>query len=146
VSGIWLSFPRSGADHKPIIEAIRAAREKEDWDIRVWVQAGDLQSAREAVGQGADVIVAQGVDGGGHQWAQGAGVVVVVPEVRDLVVEMGKGGEVAVVAAGGIVDGRGVVAGLSLGMFIPVGSIDDDVLQSAQLEIKESKLEDMVVA
>jgi NAD(P)H-dependent flavin oxidoreductase YrpB (nitropropane dioxygenase family) len=40
---------------------------------------------------------------------------VVVPEVRNLVDQMGKGNEVAAVAAGGIVDGRGVVTGLSLG-------------------------------
>jgi nitronate monooxygenase len=83
----------------------------------VFVQIGDLESAREAVVQGADVIVCQGVDAGGHQWKNGAGVVVLVPEVKELIKEMGRGNEVAVVAAGGIVDGRGVVAGLSLGKY-----------------------------
>lgn len=72
------------------------------------------------VEQSADILVAQGIDAGGHQWAQGAGAMVVVPEVRNLVDQMGKGNEVAVVAAGGIVDGRGVVTGLSLGRFILV--------------------------
>ncbi len=85
--------------------------------MRVFVQVGDLASTREAIEQGADVIVAQGGDAGGHQWAKGASVMVLVPEVRDLVEEMGKGEKVAVVAAGGIVDGRGVVAALSLGTF-----------------------------
>jgi nitronate monooxygenase len=119
VSGIWLSFPKSGLDHKPIISAIRSARES-GWSVKVWVQIGDLASAKDVVEQSADILVAQGIDAGGHQWAQGAGAMVVVPEVRNLVDQMGKGNEVAVVAAGGIVDGRGVVTGLSLGRFILV--------------------------
>lgn len=117
VSGIWLGFPKSGADHKPIIAAIRTAREQSGWEVKVWVQVGDLTSAKEAIEQGADIIVVQGIDAGGHQWAQGAGIVALVPEVRNMVDQMGKGHEVAVLAAGGIVDGRGVVAGLSLGEF-----------------------------
>jgi nitronate monooxygenase len=119
VSGIWLSFPKSGADHGPIISAVRSARERSDWEVKIWVQVGDLACAKEAIEQGAAIIVAQGIDAGGHQWAQGAGVVALVPEVRDLVDQMGKGGEVTVLAAGGIVDGRGVVAGLSLGTLHP---------------------------
>ena len=83
--------------------------------MRVFVQVGDLSSAGEAIEQGADVVVAQGGDAGGHQWAHGASVVVMVPEVRNLVGQMEKGEEVAVVAAGGVVDGRGVVAALGLG-------------------------------
>ena len=117
VSGIWLGFPKSGADHKPIIAAIRTSREQSGWEVKVWVQVGDLTSAKEAIEQGADIIVVQGIDAGGHQWAQGAGIVALVPEVRNMVDQMGKGHEVAVLAAGGIVDGRGVVAGLSLGEF-----------------------------
>lgn len=87
--------------------------------MRIFVQVGTLASAREAIEQGADVIVAQGGDAGGHQWTQGVSVMVLVPEVRDLVNQMGKGEQVAVLAAGGIVDGRGVAAALSLGMPCP---------------------------
>jgi hypothetical protein len=47
------------------------------------------------------------------------GAMVVVLEVRNLVDQMEKGNEVTVVTTEGIVDGRGVVAGLSLGMFYP---------------------------
>ena len=83
--------------------------------MKIFVQVGAVDAAREAVRQGADVVVAQGTDAGGHQIKVGAGVVVLVPEVRDLVEKEGKG-EVAVVAAGGLVDGRGVVAALGLGM------------------------------
>jgi nitronate monooxygenase len=106
----------SSADNKPIISAIHSAREESGWAVKIWVQVGDLASAQEAIEQGTDVIVAQGVDAGGHQWAHGAGVVVLVPELGNLVNRMGKVDEVAVVAAGGIVDGSGVVAGLSLGV------------------------------
>jgi nitronate monooxygenase len=119
VSAIWLAFPPSGADHKEIIARIRATREESDWAVRIFVQIGTLASAKEAIEQGADVIVAQGGDAGGHQWTQGVSVMVLVPEVRDLVNQMGKRDEVAVLAAGGIVDGRGAVAALSLGALCP---------------------------
>ena len=66
---------------------------------------------------GADVIVAQGWEAGGHRshFTKPAGdrladigTLVLVPEVADAV-------EVPVVAAGGVVDGRGLVAALALG-------------------------------
>jgi len=81
----------------------------------VFVQVGTLAAAKEAAMQGADVVVAQGGDAGGHQWKRGASVVGLVPEVMDMVDKQGIEKEVAVVAAGGIVDGRGVVAALGLG-------------------------------
>lgn len=74
-----------------------------------------MQSAREAVEDGCDVVVAQGVDAGGHQWAQGAGLMSLLPEVVDMLAAEHKAKEVAVIAAGGIMDGRGIAAGLALG-------------------------------
>jgi nitronate monooxygenase len=64
--------------------------------------------AREAVAYGADIIVAQGAEGGGHGVA--CGTMVLVPTVVDAV-----GDKVPVVAAGGIADGRGFAASLALG-------------------------------
>ncbi|RWA05723.1 hypothetical protein EKO27_g9382, partial [Xylaria grammica] len=64
---------------------------------------------------GADVIVAQGVDAGGHQFVKAASVVSLVPEVKDMVRDEFPGKEIAVWAAGGIADGRGVAAVLALG-------------------------------
>jgi nitronate monooxygenase len=64
--------------------------------------------AREAVAYGADIIVAQGAEGGGHGVA--CGTISLVPTVVDAV-----GDEVPVVAAGGIADGRGFAASLALG-------------------------------
>ena len=65
---------------------------------------------------GCDVVVVQGTDAGGHQWAQGASLITLVPEVRDMLKQDFNGSNVAVIAAGGIVDGRGVAAQLALGM------------------------------
>lgn len=79
------------------------------------VQVGSVAAAREAAAHGADVVVAQGTDAGGHQWASGAGVVSLAPEVADALRDGFPGREVAVWAAGGIADGRGVAAAMALG-------------------------------
>ncbi|KAB8220113.1 hypothetical protein BDV33DRAFT_191492 [Aspergillus novoparasiticus] len=115
VTGIWLAFPKNGSDHMPIITAVHQLREKENWEVKVFVQVGTVQAAREAVDYGADVLVVQGSDAGGHQWAQGASLIALLPEVRGLLREMGKTGEVHLLAAGGIVDARGMVAAMALG-------------------------------
>ncbi|KAE8322445.1 hypothetical protein BDV39DRAFT_196761 [Aspergillus sergii] len=115
VTGIWLAFPKNGSDHVPIITAVHQLREKENWDVKVFVQVGTVQAAREAIDYGADVLVVQGSDAGGHQWAQGASLIALLPEVRGLLREMGKTREVHLLAAGGIVDARGMIAALALG-------------------------------
>ncbi|KAK8145670.1 hypothetical protein G3M48_004168 [Beauveria asiatica] len=68
-----------------------------------------------AAGDGADVVVCQGIDAGGHQFRRGMGVVSLVPEVRRMLLEEFPEREVALVAAGGIVNGKGVAAALALG-------------------------------
>jgi len=90
--------------------------------IKVFWQVGTVQAAREAALEGADVIVAQGADAGGHQFKGGAGIVSLVPEVIGMLEEMegkrmfpAKRGRPVVVAAGGIADGNGVAAGMALG-------------------------------
>ncbi len=64
--------------------------------------------ARDALAAGADVIVAQGTEAGGHGGSRGT--LDIVPAVVDLA-----RGHAPVVAAGGIADGRGLVASLTLG-------------------------------
>lgn len=98
-SAVLLSF----GDPAPLLPAIR------DAGAAVVLQVGDLESARRAVDLGADVIVAQGVESGGHGWSTGRGTMSFVPVVVDLA------GDVPVLAAGGIADGRGVAAALALG-------------------------------
>lgn len=114
VAAVWLSFPRADADHLPMIQAIRKAQESSDWDIKIFVQVGTIKAAEEALQQGVDVLVVQGTDAGGHQWAQGASLISLLPEVRDLL-SKAQNTSTAILAAGGIVDGRGCVAALGLG-------------------------------
>ena len=69
---------------------------------------GSAEEARRVVDQGVDIVVAQGVEAGGHVWGSVA-TMVLVPAVVDAVPET------PVVAAGGIADGRGLAAVLALG-------------------------------
>ena len=74
----------------------------------LWIQTvGDRRAAELAVEAGSDVLVAQGTEAGGH--AGWISTMVLVPAVVDIA------GEVPVVAAGGIADGRGIAAALVLG-------------------------------
>ena len=70
-------------------------------------QVQDLEEAQRAVDAGADVIVAQGTEGGGHGGRRST--FSLVPAVVDAVAP------IPVVAAGGIADGRGLAAALALG-------------------------------
>ena len=69
---------------------------------------GSAEEGKRAVDAGADVIVAQGWEAGGHVWGHVA-TLPLVPAVLDAVAS------VSVLAAGGIGDGRGVAAVLALG-------------------------------
>ena len=74
----------------------------------LWIQqVVDRGQAEEAVATGADAIVAQGGEAGGHSGS--VSTMVLVPQVVDVA------GDIPVVAAGGIADGRGVAAALALG-------------------------------
>jgi len=70
-------------------------------------QVQTVQQARQAVAHGAQVVVAQGGEAGGHGGLRGT--MALVPAVVDAA------GSVPVVAAGGIADGRGLAAALVLG-------------------------------
>lgn len=118
-AALWLFAPDGAVKpHGRIIAAVRTLGENnaDGYRPRVFVQVGNLAAARDAVVDGADVIVCQGVDAGGHQFRKGSGVISFVPEVRRMLEEEFKEKEVALVAAGGIVNGKGVAAALALGM------------------------------
>ena len=74
----------------------------------VFVTVGTAEEARAAAAAGADVVVAQGWEAGGHVWGT-VSTLALVPRVVDAVAP------VPVVAAGGIADGRGLAAVLALG-------------------------------
>jgi enoyl-[acyl-carrier protein] reductase II len=69
---------------------------------------GKVRHAVAAVEAGCDIVVAQGTEAGGHTGR--IATMALVPQVVDAV-----GDRVPVVAAGGIVDGRGLAAALALG-------------------------------
>ena len=74
----------------------------------VWEQVGSVDAARRAVGDGVELVIAQGSEAGGHNYGS-LPTFVLVPEVVDAA------GGALVLAAGGVSDGRGLAAALALG-------------------------------
>jgi len=98
-SAVMLSF----GDPRPFAETVRAS------GATLIIQVTSLDEAAQAMDLGADVIVAQGTEAGGHGARRGWSTLAFVPVVADLAAP------VPVLAAGGIADGRGVAAALALG-------------------------------
>ncbi len=96
-----------------------------DAGILVLHQVGSVAAARQSAQAGVDIIIAQGVEAGGHVAGE-VSTLVLVPQVVDTV------GPTPVAAAGGIADARGMAAVLALGA-------DAAVLGTRFLAAKESR-------
>jgi len=82
----------------------------------IWVQVGSVADAiTVAENAEPDVLVAQGADAGGHGLEQGAGIISFVPELVKKLSTLDLKKKPLLFAAGGIADGRGVAAALTLG-------------------------------
>jgi nitronate monooxygenase len=100
-AAIMLSF----GDAAPFLPKIKKAGALAICQVQHLAQAGTVLM------EGADIIVAQGTEAGGH--GGGRSTLPLVPAVVDMVANSGR--NVPVVAAGGITDGRGLAAALMLG-------------------------------
>jgi nitronate monooxygenase len=98
---IFLSFD----DPEPFASRARAA------DVVLFCQLQTRADAERALDCGADVIVAQGTEAGGHGGTRAT--ITLVPEIADLIAKRAPG--TLLCAAGGIADGRGLAAALMLG-------------------------------
>jgi nitronate monooxygenase len=96
-AAVMLSF----GDPRPFAATIREA------GARLISQVQTVAQAREAAEAGADVIVAQGTEAGGHGMTEP--LFTLLPQVVDACPDT------PVVAAGGIADGRGLAAAMMLG-------------------------------
>jgi nitronate monooxygenase len=122
-------FPSFGSDHLALIEAHRPRIVSFHYGLPapdllaavratgavVMCSANSVAEAKQLAEGGADVIIAQGAEAGGHRGTftglavtRQAGTMALVPQIVDAV-------DRPVVAAGGITDGRGIAAALMLG-------------------------------
>ncbi|GAC1595494.1 MAG: nitronate monooxygenase [Candidatus Velthaea sp.] len=96
-TAIMLSF----GDFAPFVDKIKRS------SALIIAQVQTLEQAKNAIAKGADILVAQGAEAGGHGIARGT--LALVPAVVDIA------HGIPVVAAGGVADGRGLAAALMLG-------------------------------
>ena len=87
------------------------AKKIKSHNIPLICQIQTLKDAKHAVDIGADIVVAQGAEAGGH--GEKRATFTLVPEVADYLATHAP--NVLLVAAGGVADGRGLAAGLMLG-------------------------------
>jgi nitronate monooxygenase len=99
---IMLSF----GDLRPFADRIHAS------GVPLIAQVQTLDHANQALDAGADILVAQGGEAGGHGMTVRS-TFTLVPDVVDLAAE--RSPDTLVLAAGGVADGRGLAAALILG-------------------------------
>jgi nitronate monooxygenase len=120
-AAIMLSF----GDPTPFADSVRDAGKL------LIIQVTTMREAQQALDVGADIIVAQGSEAGGH--GGGRATLPFVPAVVDIA------GNTPVLAAGGIADGRGLAAALMLGAAGALIGTRFEATYEALLDEEESK-------
>lgn len=92
----------TGGNPQPILEMVK------DTGIKTLVLVAARRQAEKAGELDADAVMVVGQEGGGHIGRSDTGTFVLTPQVVDHV-------EIPVLASGGIVDGRGLMAAMALG-------------------------------
>ncbi len=100
-AALFLSF----GDPAPFVEAIKTAK------VPLICQVQTLRDAKHVIDLGADIVIAQGAEAGGH--GEKRATFTLVPEISDYIACHSP--DTLLCAAGGIGDGRGLVAALMLG-------------------------------
>lgn len=123
----WLFVPRHGQEE--LDEWTASIRAATNGQTKIWIQVASVKEAKAAAtsNERPDVLVVQGTDAGGHSRTRGASIMTLLPEIADTLNEIdltttenkqSKGRTflpIPLIAAGGIIDSRGVVAAAALG-------------------------------
>jgi nitronate monooxygenase len=115
-AAVWFFAPHQTTDLTAWSKRIREATKS---DTQIWVQVGTVAEALDAVNScNPEVLVVQGFDAGGHGLNQSASLMTLLPEVSDALATRFQGREnemPVLIAAGGILDARGLAAATHLG-------------------------------
>jgi enoyl-[acyl-carrier protein] reductase II len=114
-------------------------------DIKVIHVIPSVKHALKAQEVGCDAVVGEGVEAGGHNGINETTTLALIPQLVDAV-------KIPVIAAGGIADGRGILAALSLGAEgVQIGTrfaatVESSAHQNYKQKIVEAKDDGTVLA